>query len=210
MSDGFGDAVEYLAVVQLQRHIDTQVAEHPFHYLDEFEFTQQAPCPDDVHVALVELPVAPLLRPVGTPYRLYLIAPERECYFGLVLNHIAGEGNRQVVTEPLFAYPRGHGIERCAARLRSRRDDLRIVRRESAGEIARIQDFEQQLVALFAVLARQGGEVLHGRGFERGVSVGAEYPSDGVEHVGAAHHLQRREVARPFRNGRFLCHDVTP
>ena len=50
-------------------------------------------------VALVELTVTSFLRTVGTPYGLYLITFERECYIVAVLHHITGKRNGQVVTQ---------------------------------------------------------------------------------------------------------------
>lgn len=103
MSDGFSNAVQNLAVVYLQRYVNSERPENPFHDLYEFHFAQQRSGADDIHVALVKLPVAAFLRTVGPPDRLYLVAFEREGDFALVLHHITGKRHRQVVTQSLFA-----------------------------------------------------------------------------------------------------------
>ena len=51
---------------------------------------------DDVDVGLGELPVAALLRPLAAPHLLDLVAPERERELMCVLQHVAGERDRQV------------------------------------------------------------------------------------------------------------------
>ena len=97
MAYGFGDAEEHLAVVDLECHGYAQIAENAFHDLDEFQFAQQAAAADDIYVALVEFTVATFLRSVGTPYGLYLITAERECYLALVLHDVTSQRYRKVV-----------------------------------------------------------------------------------------------------------------
>ena len=186
---GFGYAVEDLAVVHLERYVNSQLAEDPLHDLDKLHLVQERPRPYDIHVTLVELAVAALLRAVGTPYRLYLVTLEWKHYFSLVLNDIAGERHRQVITQPLLAYLRGVA-------------HLLVV--ETGGVVARVEYLEEELVSLVAVLAEQRREVLHGGRLERREAVGAEDALYGLEYVCAAHHLGGREVARTLGNAWFL------
>ena len=193
VTDRFGNAVEDLAVVHLERHAYSEFLEDALNDAHQFDFGRQAAAADNVDVALVEFAVTALLWTVGTPYRLYLIALEREDDIVLVLHHVACERDRKVITQPLFADLCGQG-----ARI------VHVLGRNVGGAVARIENPEQQLVPLVAVLAQQRGEVLHGGRFERRESVGAEYAFDGIEDICAAHHLDRREVARPFWYRRFL------
>ena len=191
MTDGLGDAVENLAVVHLQRHADIQRLEHPLDDLHQLHLAQQRPGADHIDIALVEFAIASLLRTVGPPYGLNLVTLERESDLVLVLHDVAGERDGQVVAQPLLAHLRGV---------------THLFVGQSGGVVARIQDLEKQFVSLVAVLAQQGGEVLHRGGLQRRESEGAEDRPNPVENVLATHHLQRGEVARTFGYGWFLCH----
>ena len=200
VTDGLGDAVQDLAVVHLQRDPDAEFFEHGRHDFDQLDFVEQAAAADDIDVALEKLAVASLLRPVGAPYRLDLVAPERERDFVLVLYDVAGERYGEVVTQSFFAH---FHRQRVAV-------GVGILQRfgcDSAQEVPRIQDFKEQLVALVAVFSEQRREVFHRRRFERQESVGAEDAFYRVENVGAFNHLVRAEIACALRNGWFLCHD---
>ena len=193
-----GYPVQNLAVVEFEHDIYAQPAEHLLYNLYEFDLAQQRTAADDIHVALVKLPVTSFLRSVGTPYGLHLIAFERKHYFALMLNHVTGERHRKVVAQSLFAYLCGKSCRRTCG--------LGAYRRS---EIARIENLEKQFVALLSVLAHKGGEILHCGSFERRESVQTENALYGIENVGAAHHLHRREIARTFGYGWFLhCHEI--
>ena len=100
---GLSYATEYLPVIYLDNDPDLQIAEDPVNDLHQFELIKQRVAADDIHIALKELPVSPLLRSVGTPYRLYLVSPEREGDLIAVLYHISCERNGEVIPETLFA-----------------------------------------------------------------------------------------------------------
>ena len=114
-----------------------------------------------------------------------------------MLHHIACEGYGQIVAQPFLA---NFGRKRVAIPL------VGLFGRNATEEVARVEDFEQQLVSFVAVLAQQRGEVFHRRGFERLESAGAEYAFYRVENVSAFDHLFGTEVACSFGNGWFLCH----
>ena len=97
---------------------------------------------DRVDVALVELAEPAARRPIGAPHRLNLIALEELRQLVLVLRDDARERHRQVVAQ------REVGL---AARL----------------VLAAREDLEDELVALFAVLAEQRLDVLERRRLER-------------------------------------------
>ena len=97
-----------------------------------------------------------------------------------MLDHKAGERYGQVVAETLF--------------------------RRQRGFFAAVLDAEEEFVALFAVFAQQGAEVLHGGRFDALVAEFAEYVLDGVEYIVAAYHFGGSEISGSLGDRRFLCH----
>src|SRR5262249_6088645 len=95
-----------------------------------------------VDIALIELAEAASCRPVGAPNGLNLVALEKPRQLVLILCNHARQRNGQVVTQ------RQVGL---TARL----------------VLAALQDLENELVALFAVLPEQRLDVLEGRRLER-------------------------------------------
>lgn len=71
-----------------------------------------------------------------------------------MLHHIACEGYGQIVAQPFLA---NFGRKRVAIPL------VGLFGRNATEEVARVEDFEQQLVSFVAVLAQQRGEVFHRR-----------------------------------------------
>ena len=197
MSDGLRNAVQNFPVIHLERNPDSELAEHLGDDLDQFHFVDQTPAADDVYVALIELPVTTFLRTVGPPYGLNLVTTERKGNLALVLHDIARKGYRQVVAQSLFADFRSQQVAFLF---------VEVSGVHPFEEVTGVEYLEEQLVSLVSVFAQQRGEVLHGGRFERRESVGAEYALDGIEDICAAHHLDRREVARALRNRWFLCH----
>ena len=180
LAGNLGQAGEDLPVVDLDAHAHAHAAEDIVHDLDQFEFIQQRLASDHIDVTLVKLAVTALLRPVGPPYGLDLVAFEGEENLVLVLDHETGERHGQVVTEPFL--------------------------RRERRFLPAVLDAEQQFIALFAVFSQQGAEIFEGRGLDGLVSVFAEYRLDCVEDIVAACHFGRSEVSGPLGNRRFLCH----
>ena len=114
----------------MQTDADTQTAIDLLHDLDEFEFSYKTITSNHIHIALIELAVTSFLRTVGTPDGLDLESFEGKTDLLAVLHHVAGKRNRKVVTQPLLGSQRSF--------------------------LTAILDAEEQLVALFAVLAHQG------------------------------------------------------
>ena len=98
MTHNLGNAVEYLAVVQLQHHIDSEFAKYTLHNRNQLHLVHQRARADNIDIALVELTIATLLWAVSTPYRLNLITLEWECNLVLVLHDIASKRNGQVIS----------------------------------------------------------------------------------------------------------------
>ena len=198
-----GDAGEQLTVVELHHHGKAERGEDVVEELHQLHFVQQAGAADHVGIALEELAVAPLLRPVGAPHGLHLVALEGEGERVLVLHDEAGEGDREVVAEGLLAelgaqfpgmhlLPCGQGLFHLGGHL--------------VPGVTAVQHLEDQPVALLAVLAGEGLELLHGGRLDGQVAVAFEHAPDGVQDVLAAAHLHRGEVARALGDGRLLGH----
>ena len=76
---------------------------------------------------------------------------------------------------------------------------VRIDVERSAGslkEVAGVEDLEEELVALVAILAKKGSEVLHGGSLNGLVTITTEDAPNGVENVIAPSHLDGAEISR--------------
>ena len=134
---------------------------------------------DGVDVALIELAKPPARRPVRPPHRLDLVALEEPRQLPAMLGDDAGQRHREVVAQREVGFAR------------------RLV-------LAAAQHLENELVAFFAVLARQRLDVLERRRLERLEAVAAVDVFDDTDDVFAAAHVLREEIAHPTRgtNGR--------
>ena len=139
----------------MQRNANTETAIHLRYYLDELHLAEQGVGTYHIHVALIELAVATFLRTVSTPYGLYLITFEGELNLLAVLHHEACKRHGEVIAQPFLADLGGQGANGGL---------VECLVRDSAFPVARIEDLEEQFVALLAVLTHEGGEVLHGGG----------------------------------------------
>src|SRR5688500_3300714 len=84
--------------------------------------------PEEVHVALIELPKPAARGAIRPPHGLYLVALEQPRQSALMVRDDPGERNRQVI-------PQGQ------------------VRLTAGLVLAALQDLENELVALFSILA---------------------------------------------------------
>ena len=193
-----GNAGEYLAVVELDGHAHPEAAEDLVDNLQQLYFVDQRVRAYDVGIALIKLAVATLLRPVGTPYGLYLETFEGHLQLVAVLHYKPGKRHREVVAQATVAQLCCQGSRVTGKGLGS----------DAAHEIARVKDFEEQLVALLAIFAHQGREVLHSRCLNLPVTEQAEDLANSIEYIVATRHLERRKIARTFWCRRFLCHNV--
>ncbi|OPZ96359.1 MAG: hypothetical protein BWY72_01687 [Bacteroidetes bacterium ADurb.Bin416] len=142
-----------------------------------------------------KFPVPAFLGTVGAPNGLDLVAFERKAELVLVHDHVPGKGYGQVVAQAFFGDAGGELV---------RGGLLTFLGVEAAQKIARIEDFEEQFVAFFTVFPHEGGEVLHGRGFNLLKPVQVKHGADGVENIVALRHFFGREVAGAFGYGGFL------
>ena len=77
---------------------------------------------------------------------------------------------------------------------------------EVCAEIARVENLEEELVALLAILTHKGREVLHRRCLDGCEAVVAENLGDSVEYVGTTSRLNWRKISCSLWNRWFLCH----
>ena len=112
-------------------------------------------------------------------------------------HHITGERHRQIVTQTLLAEFGGE-VEGIAI--------LEFLIRDLRDEIARVKHFEEQFIALLAVLAHQRLECFHCRRLYLLEAIELVHLLDGVEDIVTLGHLHRGEVARSFGNAWFVCH----
>ena len=155
LTDDFGYACEYLAVVDMQRNANTETAIDLCYYLNKLHLAEQGVRTYYIHVALIELAVATFLRTVSTPYGLNLIAFEGELNFLTMLHYEARKWHSQVIAQTFLADLGGQGADSGL---------VECLVGDSAFPITRIENLEEQLVAFLAVLTHQRREVLHGGG----------------------------------------------
>ena len=140
----------------------------------DFSLDERRRRADRVHVALEELAEAPARRPVGPPDRLHLIPLEELGQLGLVVGDHAGQGHREVVAQGQIGLSRGLAL-------------------------AALQDLEDELIALVAVLAQQRLEVLDGRRLDRLEPVALVDARHDAHHMLPAADVVGQEVAHPAR-----------
>ena len=197
-TDHFGNAGEDFAVVDLDGDTDAEAGEDLVDNLHEFDLIEERIGTNDVGIALVELAITAFLRAVGAPNGLDLVALEGEGEFLAVLHHETGEGDGEVVTQSFLTELGGESG--CGG-------GFVVGGGDGAGEVAAVENFEEEFVAFLTIFAHQGGEVLHGGGFDLAEAVEAIDAADGVEDIVAACHFDKAEIAGAFGNCRFLCHE---
>ena len=185
LANGLCYAGKNLAVVDFYLNPYAEPGEDGVGNLHEIHLVEQRVRAHHIDVTLVELPVATLLRTVGTPYGLYLIALEGQLKLFAVLHHIACERHGEVVAQTFLAELR---------RKLQRRGVGHLVGGHTVKEIARVEYLKQQLVALLAVLTHQRGEVLHCRRLYLTKTVELEHPADSIEDIVSLCHLKGSEV----------------
>src|SRR5262245_53243400 len=85
--------------------IESEPNQNVIHRRQKFHFDEDRCGADCIDVALVELTKAAFLRPIGSPYRLNLIALEESWEIVLVLRGHTGERHRQVVAQSEVGLP---------------------------------------------------------------------------------------------------------
>ena len=153
-TDNFGYSAKNLAVVKLDDDANAKTAENFVDESDKFYLIEEGIAANDIGVALIELAVTSLLRAIGTPHRLNLIALEWELQLIAVLHHIACERHCEVVAQTFLADARG---EMQAIALSE------LLVGGFSEEIAAVKHLEKEFVAFFAIFAHQGRKVFERR-----------------------------------------------
>ena len=170
--------------------------EHLVYDLHQLHFIEQAVGANHVGITLIELSVSTFLRTVGTPHGLNLIALKRHLQFLAVLHHETSKRHCQIVAKS-FLTELSSQVSNVVF--------LQFSRSRFAHEIARIENFEEKFVALFAIFAHQRGKVLHGWRLNLTEAIQRIHIANRIKDIVALGHLNGREVARTFRNAWF-CH----
>ena len=146
----------------------TQFLQHIGNGIQHLGFGNLRPGTGDVHVALVELPKSSLGRPVRTPHRLDLVTLEEAGQLVIVLRHHPRQRHSQIVPQSQL---RETGL-------------LHFLLAQGACQfVAAVENAVQQLVAFVPVLAQQGSQILHRRGFQGQETVPLEHSFCFVDDV---------------------------
>ena len=154
--------------------IEAKLDQRVRHGRAQLRFHHRRRRPKRVDVALIELAEPSTRGAIGAPYRLNLIAFEHSRQLALMLRDDAGERNREVVAKRQIGLTAGLVL-------------------------AALEDLEDELVALFAVLPEQRLDVLDCGGLERLESVPLVDALDNRDDILAAPHVLRQEVAHAAR-----------
>ena len=193
-SDDLGDARENLAVVDFDGHAHAEARKHGVDDLNQLHLVQQRVAADDVAVELVELAIAALLRTVGTPNGLILIALEGKLQLLAVHHHVACEGHGEVVAQALLAHFRRE-VHRIAL--------TQFLVADLRQTVAAVEHLEEQFVALLAVFSHERLQGFHCRRLDLLVAVECINVANRVENIVALRHFHRREVTRTFGDAWF-------
>ena len=146
---GLGDGGQEPAVGQPDGHVgQADGGQRLGGGLDQLGLGQDGRLADDVDVALVELPVAALLRPLGPPDRADLQGPERHREAAPGWRRRTGSADGQVVAQAQVDQVAQRGARR----------DL--------GRQAALEDLEDELLVVGALARLQAVDVLQRRGLD--------------------------------------------
>ena len=177
------EAVEDAAVVDPQTHpLEVEGVEGLGDGLEDAGLRDDRGRAEEVDVALIEFAEAPALRPVRAPHGLDLVALEPPGQVVPVPRHDAGERHREVVAEPEVRQLRDAGVGG-----------------QRGQALTPLQDAEDELVALVAILPEQHVEPLHRRRLERDEAVPLVRALDLIDDHPARSHRAGEEVAHAAR-----------
>lgn len=179
----FDECAEDATIVE----VDSEVTEFEFgedvvNGVQERDLGDGRGCADHVDIALIELAEAAMSRAISAVNGLDLISFKDASDLVLVHGDESGEGHGEVVSEAQVALSGGSF---CAAH----------------------EDFEEELVAFFAVFTHEGFDIFDGGGFDGFEAMFFVNASDGVHDAHAFAHLLREEIASSFRDTCFNSHD---
>ena len=147
--------------------------------LDQLRLGQHGRLADHVDVALVELPVAALLRPLRPPHRSDLEGPERRRQRRVIVPVEPGQRDREVIPQPeVDQFP-----QRSAGR--------------DFGRQAPAQHLVDELLVVCAFPALQPADVLQCRGLDPLVPEPPVHRRDRLEHMVADRDVSGQQIPHP-------------
>src|SRR2546423_3531066 len=144
---------------------------------DQFRLYDHRTRAEYIDVALIELPEAPPRGTIGAPNGLNLIAFEKLRQIVLILRDDARERNRQIVAQ-------------------------REIGLAGLFMLAALENFEDELIAFFTVLAHQGLDIFDRRSLQRLETVPLVNLFNNADHMLALAHVGRQRVPHTARR---LC-----
>ncbi len=198
LTDDFGNAAQYLAIVNLDTDTDAEAGEYRVYNLHQFHFVQQGITAYHVSVALIELTITPFLRTVGAPHGLYLITLEGESDFIAMHHHVAGKRHCEVIAQTFLAELTGK-LHRITAQ--------QFFICQSGEVITGILYLEQELVSFLTILPHQGRKHFHRGRFYLLEAIEVIHFTNRIEYIVTLRHFYRREVTGSFRDTWFCCHN---
>ena len=198
LTDDFGNATQYLTVVNLDTNTDAEAGKYRIDNLHQLHLIQQGITAYHIGIALIELTIASFLRTVGAPHGLYLITFERKSYFIAVHHHVAGKRYCKVIAQTFLA--------KLAGKSRSITAQQFFIRK-SGKVITGILYLEQKLVAFLTILPHQGRKHFHRGRFYLLEAIEVIHLTNRIEYIVTLRHFYGREVTGSFRNTWFCCHN---
>jgi hypothetical protein len=159
--------------------------------LDQLGLGQDGRLADDVDVALVELPVAALLRPFGPPHGAYLQGPEWDGQLRLVSAVEPGQRDREVVAQPEV-------------------DQVPQRAWRGLGWQAALENLEDELLVVAALPAGEPVDVLQGGGLDPLVPEPGVDAGDGRQHMVPDGGIGGQQVPHPPGRAGVGLHVVVP
>src|SRR5437763_8488541 len=141
---------------------------------DQFRLYDHRTRAEYIDVALVELPKAPARGTIGAPNGLNLIAFEKLRQIVLILRDDARERNSQIVAQ-------------------------REIGLAGLFVLAALENFEDELIAFFAVLTHQGLDIFDRGSFQRLEAVTLVHLFNNANHILALAHVGGQKVAHTAR-----------
>ena len=165
-----GQGSQERTVVQANFHRQIQAVKRVGIQVYEFNLLIQTARSHNVCIALIKFAKTSFLRTICTPNRLNLVPLKRKCQFSVVLRHVASKGNRQIVTKRF---------------VRNLRSFWRLAFRNRFQKISGLQNFKDQPISFFPVLAHQRVQIFERRGFQRPKTVQLKCLAQKIHHIPA-------------------------
>src|SRR5581483_963265 len=169
------DAGQYLSMIHPNREIvEAQRDQRIACRRDQFSFDDHRTRTQHINIALIEFAEASARGTIGAPDGLNLVTPEKLGQLVLILRDYARQRDSQIVTQREIGFA---GLFMLAA----------------------LENFEDELIAFFTILAHQGVDIFDGGSFQRLKTVALVNLLDDADDVFALAHVGRQKVAHAAR-----------